>query len=71
MNVYDFLLTKSWRSQTKSHAQFVLREFFNYMKEAYPEVGKDIATSKNISDETEEKLKAVIEEFKTKFKNSK
>lgn len=33
MNVYDFLLTKSWRSQTKSHAQFVLREFFNYMKE--------------------------------------
>ena len=29
MNVYDFLLTKSWRSQTKSHAQFVLREFFN------------------------------------------
>ena len=46
-------------------------EFFNYMKEAYPEVGKDIATSKNISDETEEKLKAAIEEFKTKFKNSK
>ena len=33
MNVYDFLLTKSWRSQAKSHAQFVLREFFNYMKE--------------------------------------
>ena len=33
MNVYDFLLTKSWRSQTKSHTQFVLREFFNYMKE--------------------------------------
>ena len=33
MNVYDFLLTKSWRSQTKSRAQFVLREFFNYMKE--------------------------------------
>ncbi|WP_373155216.1 tyrosine-type recombinase/integrase [Clostridium sp. AUH-JLR23] len=33
MMVYDFLLTKSWRSQTKSHAQFVLREFFNYMKE--------------------------------------
>ena len=33
MNVYDFLLTKSWRFQTKSHAQFVLREFFNYMKE--------------------------------------
>ena len=33
MNVYDFLLTKSWRPQTKSHAQFVLREFFNYMKE--------------------------------------
>ena len=46
-------------------------EFFKYMKEAYPEVGKDIATSKNISDETEEKLKAAIEEFKTKFKNSK
>lgn len=33
MNVYDFLLTKSWRPQTKSHAQFVLRELFNYMKE--------------------------------------
>lgn len=33
MMVYDFLLTKSWRSQTISHAQFVLREFFNYMKE--------------------------------------
>lgn len=33
MKVYDFFLTKSWRFQTKSHAQFVLREFFNYMKE--------------------------------------
>jgi F-type H+-transporting ATPase subunit alpha len=46
-------------------------EFFNYMKEAYPEIGKDIATSKDISKDTEEKLKAAIEEFKTKFKNSK
>ena len=46
-------------------------EFFKYMKEAYPEIGKDIATSKDISKDTEEKLKAAIEEFKTKFKNSK
>ena len=33
MMVYNFISSKTWRPQTKSVAQFVFREFFNYMKE--------------------------------------
>lgn len=46
-------------------------EFFKFMSEAYPEIGKDILDTKDLTKENEEKLKAAIEEFKTKFKNSK
>lgn len=46
-------------------------ELFKFMSEAYPEIGKDILDTKDLTKENEEKLKAAIEEFKTKFKNSK
>lgn len=43
-------------------------EFLRFMREKYPEVGKDIKDKKEITEETEEKLKACIEEFLQTFK---
>ncbi len=37
------------------------------MDTVHPEIGKTIAKTKELSDETEEKLKAAIEEFKKGF----
>lgn len=77
MNVYDFLLTKSWRSQTKSHAQFVLREFFNYMKEeSFSQFGgyelyPIIITNKRdsiLSYYSEEQIRKMIDSIDTSFK---
>lgn len=42
-------------------------EFFKFMDSSYPEVGKTIASTGNMDAETEEKLKAAIEEFKKSF----
>lgn len=42
--------------------------FLRYMEVSYPEVGRDIATRKQITPETEEKLKAAIEAFNSTWK---
>ncbi|WP_425446169.1 F0F1 ATP synthase subunit alpha [Dethiothermospora halolimnae] len=42
-------------------------EFLNFMENNYPEVGKSIIETKKLTDETEEKLKSAIEEFKKNF----
>lgn len=46
-------------------------EFFRFMKETHPEVGKDIVETKDLTKENEERLKSAIEEFKKKFVASK
>jgi len=43
-------------------------EFYKFMDEVHPEVGKAIIETKDLSSETEEKLKEAIGEFKNKFK---
>lgn len=43
-------------------------EFYKFMDEVHPEVGKTIIDTKDLSSETEEKLKEAIGEFKNKFK---
>lgn len=43
------------------------REFLPFMDSSYPDVGLDIRKSKVLSEETENKLKAAIEEFKARF----
>lgn len=43
------------------------KEFFEFLDTKYPEVPRDIASSKVISDATEETLKKAIEEFKKEF----
>lgn len=43
-------------------------EFYKFMDEVSPEVGKTIVDTKDLSKETEEKLKEAITEFKKKFK---
>ena len=42
-------------------------EFFEFLNTKYAEIPAAIAAEKVISDETEEKLKAAIEEFKKSF----
>lgn len=42
-------------------------EFLNFMETTYPQVGKTIAETKDFTDETEEKLKDAIVEFKKSF----
>ncbi|MCA1954141.1 MAG: F0F1 ATP synthase subunit alpha [Anaerolinea sp.] len=42
--------------------------FLRYMEVSYPEVGRDIATRKQITPETEEKLKTAIEAFNSTWK---
>ncbi|AHM55693.1 ATP synthase subunit alpha [Peptoclostridium acidaminophilum DSM 3953] len=42
-------------------------EFFKFMDSSYPEVGGTIASTGNMDADTEEKLKAAIEEFKKSF----
>lgn len=44
------------------------KEFFEFLDTKYPEVPSAIADEKVISDETEEKLKKAIDEFKASFK---
>ncbi len=41
--------------------------FHKFMERAHPEIGKDIAQKKDLSSETEEKLKSAIDEFKKGF----
>ncbi|MDE6406958.1 MAG: F0F1 ATP synthase subunit alpha [Lachnospiraceae bacterium] len=43
-------------------------EFFDFLDTKYPEVPSAIAKNKEISDETDAKLKKAIEEFKAQFK---
>ena len=42
--------------------------FYNFMKNTHPEIGSAIVKDKDLSDETEEKLKAAIDEFKKSYK---
>jgi F-type H+-transporting ATPase subunit alpha len=42
--------------------------FWRYMEVSYPEVGRDIATRKQITPETEEKLKSAVEAFNSTWK---
>ncbi len=42
-------------------------EFLNFMETTYPQVGKTIAETKDFTEETEEKLKDAIVEFKKSF----
>ncbi len=44
------------------------QELFEFLDTKYPEVPNAIAQEKQISDETEEKLKKAVEEFKAQFK---
>lgn len=44
------------------------KEFLNFMDNNYPEVGKSIVETGELSKEMEEKLKSAIEEFKKNFK---
>ena len=43
-------------------------EFFEFLDTKYPEVPSAIAKNKEISDETDAKLRKAVEEFKTQFK---
>lgn len=43
-------------------------QFLKFMKETYPEIGKEIKEEGKMSKETEEKLQDAIEEFKKDFK---
>ena len=43
------------------------KEFFEFLNTKYPEVPNAIAQEKVISEETEERLKKAIEEFKQGF----
>jgi F-type H+/Na+-transporting ATPase subunit alpha len=43
-------------------------EFLKYMRDVRPEIGKEIADSKVLSPENEERLKKAIDEFKKTFK---
>lgn len=42
-------------------------EFLNYMETSFPQVGKTIAETKDLTEETEEELKKAIVEFKKSF----
>ncbi|WP_427337919.1 F0F1 ATP synthase subunit alpha [Caloranaerobacter sp. DY30410] len=44
------------------------KEFLNFMDNNYPEVGKSIVETGELSEEMEERLKSAIEEFKKNFK---
>ncbi len=46
-------------------------DFYIFMRNSHPEVGNDIKNTGKLSDENEQNLRAAIEEFKTRFKNSK
>jgi len=43
------------------------RAFLNFMRTMHPEVGADIAARKLITPETEEVLKAALEEFNRRW----
>lgn len=47
------------------------KEFFSFMKQNRPEVGRDIAETGDLTKENEEKLESAIEEFKKQFVASK
>ncbi len=42
-------------------------EFFEYIKTSYPEIPESIKSSKELSEEMEEKLKKAIQDFKADF----
>ena len=44
------------------------QELFEFLDTKYPEVPNAIAQEKQISDETDAKLKKAVEEFKAQFK---
>lgn len=46
-------------------------EFYVFMQESHPEIGNDIKNSGKLNEDNEQNLRAAIEEFKTRFKNSK
>ncbi|MDO4481845.1 MAG: F0F1 ATP synthase subunit alpha [Bacillota bacterium] len=46
------------------------KEFLEFMDNQHPEVGKAIVADQKITDETEQKLRAAIEEFLPKFDNA-
>ena len=46
------------------------KEFLEFMDNQHPEVGKAIIADQKITDETEQKLRAAIEEFLPKFDNA-
>ncbi|MBR2529592.1 MAG: F0F1 ATP synthase subunit alpha, partial [Lachnospiraceae bacterium] len=41
--------------------------FFEYIKTSYPEIPDSIRTTKELSEEMEDKLKKAIEDFKADF----
>ena len=43
------------------------RGLFNYLDSVYPQIGKEIMDTRDMSDETEEALKKAVEEFKATF----
>jgi len=45
-------------------------EFYSFMETEYPDVGHTIATTKDLDESTEKKLKEAIANFKEKFKAS-
>lgn len=46
-------------------------DFYIFMRNSHPEIGTEIKNTGKLSDENEQNLRAAIEEFKTRFKNSK
>ena len=42
--------------------------FYNFMKNTHPGIGSAIVKDKDLSDGTEEKLKAAIDEFKQSYR---
>ena len=44
------------------------RDFLRFMREKHSDILEDIKTKKEITEETEEKLKKAIEEFKKEFR---
>ncbi len=46
-------------------------DFYIFMRNSHPEIGTEIKNTGKLSDENEQNLRAAIEEFKIRFKNSK
>ena len=44
------------------------KEFFEFIDTKYPEIPREIADSKVISDELDPKIRKAVDEFKSQFK---